>query len=229
MKKFVLPLLAASMFLTTSCGNKNADNVSTSEAQEVAIEKGEKFVAENAKSTIAWKAYHKGGMLPRWGVLDLANGEFTVDDSGITAGNFTIDMASIKADEAALEDTEKTAADLEGHLKNEDFFNVEKFPTATFEITNVADFTATTDEKTAAIEDANKLVSGNLTLLGNPLNVTFPAKITIEEGNAKFEARFRVNRADWGIKFGTTELDPADWMISKDIDITLDIVAKKAN
>ena len=64
-----------------------------------------------------------------------------------------------------------------------------------------------------------KQCCGNLTLLGKTMNVTFPAKVDITDATAAIQAKFTVNRADWGIKFGTTESDPAEWMISKDIEI----------
>lgn len=78
-----------------------------------------------------------------------------------------------------------------------------------------------------AVAGANKTVSGNLTLLGKTLNVSFPAKVTVAEGKAAIEAKFTVNRADWGIKFGTDETDPAEWMISKDIEIGINVTASK--
>ena len=78
-----------------------------------------------------------------------------------------------------------------------------------------------------AIAGANKTISGNLTLLRKTLNVSFPAKVTVAEGKASIEAKFTVNRADWGIKFGTDETDPAEWMISKDIEIGINVNASK--
>ncbi|MNL42324.1 YceI-like domain protein [compost metagenome] len=57
------------------------------------------------------------------------------------------------------------------------------------------------------------------------MNVTFPAKVEIVDKSATLKAQFTVNRADWGIKFGTDETDPAEWMISKDIEIGIDVKA----
>jgi hypothetical protein len=59
------------------------------------------------------------------------------------------------------------------------------------------------------------------------MNVTFPAKVNMTETNVDMMAKFTVNRADWGIKFGTDETDPAEWAISKDIEISVDIKAMK--
>ncbi len=142
----------------------------------------------------------------------------------LTAGDFVIDMKSLKVDPASVTEKDKKSADLEAHLKNADFFDVEKNPTAAFKITNVA---ALDPAATGAIEGANKTVSGNLTLKGKSLNVSFPAKVTVANGTASIQAKFTVNRADWDIKFGTSEADPAEWMISKDIEIGINVNAAK--
>lgn len=134
-------------------------------------------------------------------------------------------MTTLKVDPASVTEADKKPADLEAHLKNADFFNVEKQPTSDFKITAVADLAGELPKD--AVAGANKTISGNLTLLGKTLNVSFPAKVTVAEGKASIEAKFTVNRADWGIKFGTDETDPAEWMISKDIEIGINVTASK--
>ena len=54
-------------------------------------------------------------------------------------------------------------AKLEGHLKSGDFFEVEEFPTASYEITKVTENTA---------GDYNTLLEGNLTIKGITKPVT---------------------------------------------------------
>ena len=51
----------------------------------------------------------------------------------VESGSFVIDMNSISGTDL---EAGKGKADLEGHLKNEDFFDVTKFPTAKFVITS---------------------------------------------------------------------------------------------
>jgi polyisoprenoid-binding protein YceI len=174
---------------------------------------------------VNWKAFHKGGFAPRWGTLNLKSGEITVENDAVTSGDFIIDMTTLKVDPASVTEADKKPTDLEAHLKNADFFDVEKNPTSDFKITAVADLAGELPKD--AVAGANKTVSGNLTLLGKTLNVSFPAKVTVAEGKASLEAKFTVNRADWGIKFGTDETDPAEWMISKDIEIGINVNAAK--
>lgn len=224
MKKISVIALAGIGLLFASCNDKKTDATSTAQEQKVAEQKGDIFTVDTAASKVNWKAFHKGGFAPRWGTLSISSGKLSLAENQLSSGEFVIDMKSIKVDPASVTEKDKKYTDLEGHLKNEDFFNVEKYPTAEFKITKISDLAAGTKD---AVEGANKTVSGNLTLQGKTLNVSFPAKVDIADNTAAVKAQFTVNRADWGIKFGTTEADPAEWMISKDIEIGIDVKATK--
>ena len=223
-KKGLLALVAAG-FIFVSCGDKKTDTTTTEE-QEVAATTENVFAVDTTASVVKWKAFHKGGFAPRWGTLSIQTGEISVSGDAVNAGSFVIDMESLKVDPASVTEEGKKAADLEAHLKNADFFNVENNKTADFKITKVDDLTAPVAEG-EGVAGANKMLSGNLTLLGNTMNVSFPAKIDVVENTVSILADFTVNRADWGIKFGTTEADPAEWMISKDIEISVAVKATK--
>lgn len=226
MKKNGLLALVASGLILVSCGGKSSDNTTTTAEQEVAETTANVFAVDTTASVVKWKAYHKGGFAPRWGTLSVQTGEVSVSGGIVDAGNFVIDMQSLKVDPASVTEKDKKYTDLEGHLKSADFFDVEKQKTAEFKITKVEDL-ATPPAEGEGVKDANKLLSGNLTLLGNTLNVSFPAKIDVTDNTVSILADFTVNRAEWGIKFGTTEADPAEWMISKDIEISVDVKATK--
>lgn len=223
MKKLTVLALAGAAMLFTACNEKAKDSVK--DAQEVAAKTGDAYNVDLATSKVDWKAFHKGGFAPRWGTLNLKSGEITVENDAITSGDFVIDMTTLKVDPASVTEADKKPADLEAHLKNADFFNVAQNPTSDFKITAVADLAGELPKD--AVAGANKTVSGNLTLLGKTLNVSFPAKVTVADGKAAIEAKFTVNRTDWGIKFGTDETDPAEWMISKDIEIGINVNAAK--
>lgn len=225
MKKLSVIALVGVGLLAASCNKeKSAENASISTEQKVAESKGEVLAVDTVASVVNWKAFHKGGMAPRWGTLMVKSGDLSVENGNVAAGNFVIDMNSLKVDPASVTEKDKKPADLEAHLKNPDFFDTTKNPTSEFKITNVADLKQAPAD---AIAGANKTVSGNLTLSGKTMNVTFPAKVDVTETSASIQAKFTVNRADWGIKFGTSEADPAEWMISKDIEIAVDVKAKK--
>lgn len=224
MKKVGLSILAAAAIIFASCGG-NSTNTNVSASQEVAAHNGDSYGVDLGTSKVSFKATHKGGFAPRWGTISLSSGEFSVADGNIVAGEFVIDMSTISVDTASVTEADKKASDLENHLKTPDFFNVEKYPSADFKITSVTDLDATAVE--GAVEGANKTVSGNLTLLDSTLNVSFPAKITIEGDNATVNGTFIVDRTAWGIKFGATAADPAEWGISKDIEIGVNVSGSK--
>ncbi|AZB11037.1 YceI family protein [Chryseobacterium sp. G0162] len=224
MKKISVIALVAVGLMAASCTNKEKTDTSVATEQAVAESKGEVLAVDAATSVVNWKAFHKGGFAPRWGTLNVKSGDLSIEGGQVVAGNFNIDMTSIKVDPASVTEKDKKPADLEAHLKNPDFFDVEKNPTSDFKITSVSDLKEAPKD---AVAGANKTVSGNLTLMGKTMNVTFPAKVDVADNTAAIQAKFTVNRTDWGIKFGTTETDPAEWMISKDIEIAIDVKAKK--
>lgn len=214
---------AAGSFMI-SCKDSNADQSTTQAEQEVAAETGSTYTLDEANSSLKWKAYHKGGLNPRFGTVK-STGTISAENGVVTGGSFVIDINSLKTDSAAVAASEgKTSADLDGHLKNADFFEVDKYPTAKFEITKVAAFDASKDKSNIA--DANFMVSGNLTLKDKTVNVTFPAKVTVTETDVDMVSQFTINRQDWGLTYGA-EGDVKDWGISQEVDIELNVKAKK--
>lgn len=225
MKKIAILAVFASVILA-SCGGSNGDKAQTGTEQQVAEQKGATFAVDTAVSSIKWKAYHKGGFDPRFGTLK-SEGTVSVEAGAITGGSFVIDMNSVTTDKSAVDPAKsggKTAADLDGHLKTGDFFEVEKYPTAKFEITAVTAFDAAKDK--SVIADATNIISGNLTIKDKTVNVTFPAKVSVTDNEISVQSKFTINRQDWGLAYGT-EGDPKDWMISQEVDMELNIAAKK--
>lgn len=225
MKKLSILAFALSAVLV-SCNNKTGDKVNTAEEQEVAAQTGETFNVDTANSTVKWTGYHKGGLNPRYGVVS-TTGTVSVENGVVTGGEFNLDINSLTTDEASVDAATsggKTAADLTGHLKSADFFDVEKYPTASFKITGVEAFDAANNE--SVVEGATNTISGNLTIKDKTVNVTFPAKVVITETGVSIESKFTINRQDWGLTYGT-EGDAKDWMISQEIDMELNIQANK--
>ncbi len=224
MKKLSIVALSAFLF-TVSCTEAKADQVTTSTEQQIAENAGETFTVDTQSSKVNWTATHKGGLNPRFGTTE-TSGTLGFANGNLTSGSLVSDINSLvtspeSVDPATTEG--KTSADLDAHLKSADFFDVEKYPTVKFDITKVEDLAAGTESKTAG---ANKMVSGNLTIKGKTVNVTFPAKVEVAENQASLVSKFTINREEWGLAYGA-EGDPKDWMISQGVDLELHIVAKK--
>lgn len=84
------------------------------------------------ESTIEWKGEKVTGS--HNGTINLQKGHFIFEDDEIVGGEFVMNMQSIKVTDLEGEYKQK----LEGHLKSEDFFGVEKYPTAKLVITSAA-------------------------------------------------------------------------------------------
>ncbi len=104
------------------------------------------------------------------------------------------------------------------HMKNEDFFNVEKFPTMTFKSTGVE----VTGEKTAKI-------TGNLTILETTKPVVLDATFINagkhpfgEKYAAGFSATTKIKRSDFGMNYGLPN-------IGDDVDIRIEVEAIRRN
>ena len=81
----------------------------------------------------------------------------------------------------------------EGHMKSPDFFDVEKFPTAAFESSDIS--------AKAGDKGATHLIKGKLTLKGVTKDVEFPAAVTVAGKDISGKAEFSINRKDFGIVF----------------------------
>lgn len=84
---------------------------------------------------------------------------------------------------------------LTNHLKSADFFDVKRYPKARFESTRIVDK-----------EDGTVEISGDLTMLDNTISVTFPATVNAE-GDLKLEAKFKLDRTQWGMDYGTDSVE----------------------
>lgn len=173
------------------------------------------YVVSNQASKIVWTAAKLAGK-QHTGTIGLQSGEVSVNGNEIVGGKFVLDMNSItNLDQKAGEGKEK----LEGHLKSGDFFEVEKHPTGTFEITNAS--------AVAGQEEVTHNITGNLTLKGITKSVTIPAKINVV--NPQLTAvtpQFTIDRTQWDVKFNSGLLGTAkDKIINDEVGLKLIIQA----
>jgi len=114
------------------------------------------------------------------------------------------------------------SADRDAHLKSNDFFAMEEFPTITFVSTKV--------EKTGA-DTVN--VTGDLTIKGVSLPVTIPFEVTgtaIDPwGNTRvgFEGKTTINRKDWGVNWNAA-LEAGGVLVSEKVNLEFEISAIRA-
>lgn len=214
--------------LLVSCGeSKQTEEATVTEEQSAAEATYEAvtYIIDTTESDLEWTGEKKFVNWGHYGTIDLKSGEIYVNNSEVEGGEFIIDMNSLYVADKDLEDKGITAdrPKLEGHLKSDDFFAVEQFPTAKFVITDV--------QPLEGDPDNTHTISGNLTIRDVTKNISFPASIDIDENNVEATAEFHINRTDFNVKYGSDALfDLAkDQIIKDEIHFDLELVAVKGN
>lgn len=206
--------------ITTSiiaCGGKK-DSVKTEDKKNVsqATELSTTFDVDVKNSSFGWKGTKMTGA--HNGTINIANGSISVEKGNITAGNFTIDMNTIKD----LDITEpEDNSNLVEHLGSEDFFEIAKFKTSKFEITG--------SEKLAQADSAgnNYKIMGNLTIKDVTKNITIHAIVTMDSTQFTASSKFNIDRTDFGMKFKSKKFfaDVKDKAIGDIIEFDLKLKA----
>ena len=143
------------------------------------------------------------------GTVNVKSGSVVLKKNQLVGGSFVLDMTSINATDLQGEYQQK----LTGHLKTGDFFEVEKYPTATFKITSVKKGT-----------NGKSIVSGTLTAKGKTNAVSFPAKISVANGAVSLVSdKFTIDRQKWDIAYKSTMQDV---VVKDDIDLVVKVTAK---
>jgi len=156
------------------------------------------------KSQVAFSAAkvskkHDGSFGAFEGTIGLVNA-----DPLMSAVQVNIDLSSLTTD----------AEKLSGHLKSGDFFDVAKFPKATFNSTNIR----------PSGTPSKYNVTGKLELHGVTKPLTFPVTIKVLPGAVDAEGEFTINRKDYGIVYPGMPDD----LIRDDVSIKLVIHAEPA-
>lgn len=170
--RFTLPVFITFLWLLLSCQTEKKEKVETSKKVQVQVIDALDNI-DIASSVITWK-----GSSPRGahvGTIGLKEGSLVLNNDRIIAGEFLIDITSIK--NLDIQNPKKSAK-LVAHLSNEDFFDVNTYPTSKFVITSVA------------ASQAGKLaVTGNLTAKDVTKSITIPATLSREGGVTLFKSQ----------------------------------------
>ena len=207
--RFFPTVMLAGLLASFSCTNApKSDEATTTEAKEVNEDSatGETWKLNVSESRIEWMATKVSGY--HTGDVPLKSGEISVKNGEVTGGKFLLDLANMKV-LGPKTVSEANSKKLLGHLKSADFFEVEKYPEGSFELTGVNPYKGnalkdTTDPRQEEISkykitDPTHTLSGNLTLKGIAKNIEFPARITVTGNTAEAGAKFNIDRKDWNI------------------------------
>jgi polyisoprenoid-binding protein YceI len=188
-KYFAIVMLVTASLMGQSCASNPAANKTKATVSEASPEAAStkpagaetltitpnnskvEFVASKVTRT------HNGSFKQFGGAIDLVNN--AVEPSRVT---IDIDAASVVTDDDGLTK----------HLQTPDFFDVAKYPKATFTSTKI-------EPRTAGGGTHN--ITGNFDLHGVKKSINFPATIQVTADKVTVNAEFSVNRKDWGLVY----------------------------
>src|SRR5690554_3286464 len=142
---------------------------------------------DTSKSSIEWTGKKVAGK--HHGHINFVSGSLTKQGKSFNSGHFVVDMKSITNKD--LTDAE-TNAQLVGHLKSDDFFGVEKFPTARLVIT-----------KGTLIKDDQHEFIGNLTIKNKTEPIKFNATVSSSNKQHIFTGKITVDRSKFDVRYGS--------------------------
>ncbi len=139
------------------------------------------------------------------GTIDLKSGDLVFNNKKLVGGNFVMNMNTISATDLSGE----YKTDLDNHLKADDFFGVEKFPTASLALKSIG-----TKSKNTYV------VTADLTIKGITKPITFDIVITKNTAATKLI----IDRTKYDIKFNSGNF--FENLGDKTIDDNFELVVK---
>ena len=144
----------------------------------------QKVEVNTTKSSVEWLGKKIGRN--HEGNIQLKSGYFELQDDKIVAGNFVVDMTTITNTDLENENYNQK---LVGHLKSDDFFGVEKYPSATFEITQSSKFS-----------NGKATLSGNITIKGKMESISFE----VERVGNVYSAKMDIDRSKFDVRYDSS-------------------------
>lgn len=156
------------------------------------------------QSKVVWKGYKVTGS--HEGTIDIQSAHLEFNEDKLVGGEVVIDMTTLISTDLSGEYKGK----LEGHLKSDDFFSVEKFPTAQLVLTKVKSTGKNAYEAT-----------GDLTIKG----ITHPITFDLSIYGQKATANLKIDRSKYDVRYGSPSFfnDLKDKAIYDEFDLVADI------
>ncbi len=172
-------------------------------------------VAVNTKSSkVKWTGSKPTGS--HYGNVNISSGKLVFDHGTFVGGEFILDMNTIETKDI---ESERKRNYLTEHLKNEDFFNVEEFPTSSLKIISAE----------ATPEPNFYKVLAELTIKDITHVITFGASVTYRANNFLAQAKIKIDRTKWDVvyKSGNVFKDLGDKIIHDEIEFDVFLISEK--
>ena len=169
---------------------------SRSEEMAAALMRDGNYKIEIEASRLEWIG--RNANKRHYGTIAIKGGELIVRNGLPHMGRIEADMTSIR--DFDLQD-ESWNGLLIRHLKSDDFYEVDRFPTAAFELTGWEPLTEATPGT------SNGIAIGRLTIKNTTRLVRFPADVTAEkDGSLNAHAALDLDRTLWNVNYGSGRL-----------------------
>ena len=175
-------------------------------------QQSETFIVDPKTSSITWEGKTIAGS-GHTGTIQISSGSLVVNSGKVSNGQFEVDVKSVKTTDL----TGDRAVRLDNHLKSEDFFDTEKFPTAKFVITAVS------------VQNNEAKITGDITIKNIKKTISFPAQINLVGDKLTAKATVKINRTDFDVKYrsGNFFSGLGDRAISDEFELNIELQAKK--
>ena len=235
-QQHLLPILTPAVFLVllfAACDTSIKTDEAEVGAPEIARQLtpvSEVYHVDTAKSKLTWIGAKITGR--HNGVFEISSGELHRSNKGLNGGKITLNMQGTRSDDRTL--NQESNKKLTTHLRSADFFDLKRYPTATFIITGISPYDSTNRkpintppalDSQLRIKGCTHLLTGNLTIKDKTRSVRFPAKVTIKDNVLKARANFNIDRTQWGLVYRADE-SLGNQTIRPEVNINIDLVAR---
>ena len=153
------------------------------------------------QSVVKWKGSMLFNFGQHYGTVKFEEGQLEFRGNELSGGNFIVNMSTMANTDGGYNEG------LMDHLKNEDFFDVQKHPKAKFVLTKIE-----------PVKNGDMRITGNLTIKG----ITKPviANAHLDRSNRSFGTRLKIDRTEWNIVYSTKgNVEVKDYAISDAIEL----------
>jgi len=208
---------------TIACKSKSSEESASTPQPLGTMPTGDAYKIDAPRTQLKWMAFKPTGN--HYGIVPVNGGTIFVKEGNITGGIIDINMSGLEVQGMDGEMKESLQSHLRGTApgKEEDFFNVVKYPSASFEITSVS--------KLENDPVGTHMISGNLTIKDIAKPISFKATVDLASGSAMKATTepFVIDRTLWDIKYKSKKFfsDLKDDFINDEIKIEIILGAVK--
>jgi polyisoprenoid-binding protein YceI len=232
MKKILLILCLTIPLMAQSTNNRETlKSIGQQKQVERKANVAPTIILNRKTSSLEWKGGLKVINNNHSGNLKLKSGNIYLNEGNKISGNIVINMMSIT--NIDLPDSKKEY--LIGHLRSQDFFDVERFPKASFKINSSKILEKQSDGK------YNMEISGDLTIKSITKPIVLTALIDLQSDIKSATGTMKFSRIDFGVQYRseiklddaksfwndlqTTKKTTMDKVIKDEIEVKFNIVS----